>query len=140
MESEASMILDRFCHAERGEARPIAKMVTSAPDCRRLLLGDFNQSVAPWPGSVDRVRDPRERRTDKTPSVSAQNHDRNLSAAQVLLKNKVLICRYQNTESGFLGCLQQLTIQERAPSLLICCFDNMAEEGIPNAKRRALVK
>jgi hypothetical protein len=119
---------------------PIAKMVTSAPGRRKLLLGYFNEGVASWLSSVDRVHDPREGATDKTPSVSSEDDDCNLAGGQVLLINQIFVGRQQDIEFGFLGCTQQFPVQEHTPSLLTCRFDSMAVEGIPNANRRPLVK
>lgn len=100
---------------------------------QELASGYFNQSIASGCCGVDGCDNLGQSGLNKAPSVLAQYHDRDLSVAEVLLIDEVLISGKKQVKSGFFGHAQQLSIEQRTPSLFPGGFYGMALQTIANA-------
>jgi hypothetical protein len=100
----------------------------------------LDQSIATGFRGVHRFDYPAQRWLNQTPSVSAEDNNRNLSPGEILLVDEILIDCQQKVEPSFLGNAQQISIEQSAPSLLVSGSHDMARKKVAYCDRRALVE
>ncbi len=105
-----------------------------------LRVRNFNQSITSRSHRVYSLGYLLQFRLDKTPLVSAENHDGNLAACWILLERKVFVRCDQEIEPSLFRRYQQLTIQKSAPALLICGLNGVPLPGILHPDRSSLVE
>ena len=84
--------------------------------------------------------DNREVAFDSWPTGREQNDDRQTPVSEILLILQILVCRYENLESGSFCSSDQFTVLKLRPSLFVRCDDLMIHQRFAQRGRRALIE
>ena len=103
-------------------------------------MRDFNFSIAARQGVIYCCNHAFNIRPKRRPLRSANNHDGNSSAFEVLLVAHVFVRGYKNLEPRFFSDVQQFTIFERVPALLRGCPDIVTFKKRPDGYGRGLIE
>ena len=74
------------------------------------------------------------------PLSISKSHDRDFPARQILLVPDVLVCGHQKFEARGLSRIEQSAVNKPLPTVFNRFNDHMALQGVPQRRRRAVVK
>jgi len=89
---------------------------------------------------VDCFGNPLQKGFDETPSAPAKSYYCDISLAQILLIDKILVGCEQDLKSCFLCLAQQVSIEKSAPALLPCSFYGVITKRIADFNRSSLIE